>query len=35
MAGAHEIRLRYPEWQVEYTEALLETDPSKLLAARV
>jgi len=31
MAGAPEIRLRYPEWQVEYTEALLETDPSKLL----
>ena len=25
-----EIRLRYPEWQVEYTEALLELDPSKL-----
>ena len=25
-----EIRLRYPEWQVEYTEALLEADPNKL-----
>ena len=31
MAGAPEIRLRYPEWQVEYTEALLEADPSKVL----
>jgi hypothetical protein len=25
-----EIRLLYPEWQVEYTKALLELDPSKL-----
>jgi hypothetical protein len=25
-----EIRLRYPEWQVEYAEALLEGDRSKL-----
>src|SRR5205823_13423014 len=25
-----EIRLRYPEWQVEYTEALLEANPVKL-----
>jgi len=25
-----EIGLRYPEWQVEYTEALLEADPNKL-----
>jgi hypothetical protein len=33
MAGAPEIRLRYSEWQVEYTEALLEADPSKLLVA--
>jgi len=26
-----EIRLLYPEWQVEYTEALLEADPNRLL----
>jgi len=24
------IRLRYPDWQVEYTEALLEADHTKL-----
>ena len=26
-----EIRLLYPEWQVEYTAALLEVDSGKLL----
>jgi hypothetical protein len=25
-----EFHLLYPEWQVEYTQALLELDPSKL-----
>jgi hypothetical protein len=25
-----EIRLHYPEWQVEYREALLEADPNKM-----
>ena len=25
-----EFHLLYPEWQVEYTKALLELDPSKL-----
>ena len=26
-----EIRLLYPEWQVEYTQALLEAVPNRLL----